>query len=352
MRPVPGQDIVDGEPYPRPLRDTDVSALQEWLQRAGLAGLSKDVTHQAVEARASELAFHPVRGSLEACRWDGTPRVNTWLAAHLGAELTDYTSAVGRMFLVALVARIFEPGCKADYMMILEGPQGAGKSSACRILGGPWFSDALPDIRSGKDVQQHLRGRWLIEVPELFAFGRAETAALKALITRTVERYRPSYGRQEVNEPRQCLFIGTTNKTVYLQDETGARRFWPVRVGAIDLAGLERDRDQLLAEAVHLYRHGAHWWPDAAFEQQHIRPEQEERFEADVWEDEIVAFLTDRSSVTVCEIANRALRLDTPRVSTRDQRRITAILERLGWQRGPRSSSARPWVSPERRHDA
>jgi predicted P-loop ATPase len=251
------------------------------------------------------------------------------------------------MFLVAMTARAFQPGCKADYMLILEGKQGIMKSSACRALAGKWFSDQLPDIGS-KDAAQHLRGKWLIEAAEMHALSRAETTALKAFVTRQEERYRPPYGRLEVIEPRQCVFIGTTNKAVYLKDETGGRRFWPVKCGTIAINELAAHRDQLFAEAAHLFRSGAAWWPDRAFEAEHIAPEQAARFDHDEWEQPIAEWLANKSDVTVSEVAGGALHLDKRSLGTVEQRRIAAILETMGWQRAARAGGRRPWVRAQK----
>jgi len=350
-RPVPGSrgEVVTDQ---RPMTDADTDAVQEWLQQNELRRLGKEVTHQAAEMVAREQGFHPVREFLGGLRWDGTTRIGTWLSYYLGAEPSPYTAEIGRMVLVGLVARVMQPGCKADYMMVLEGPQGAGKSSVCAILGGPWFSDGLPDLAGDQvRVSSYLRGKWLIEVPEMSALGRAETAALKAFITRTEERFIPKYGRAEAVEPRQCLFVGTTNKEAYLRDETGGRRFWPVKVGVIDLAALAHDRDQLLAEAIAAWRQGERWWPDGEFERQHIAPEQEARFEVDAWEQAIGEWLVGRDRCTLLDVARSALFIETPRLGTVDQRRIAVALERLGWV-AKRSNSGRWWQAPGRERDA
>jgi predicted P-loop ATPase len=346
MRPI---DEPSGKFELRVVTDIDVFKMQELMQKIALLRLSRETAQQAVDIVAYAQRFHPVRNYLDSLVWDGTSRLRGWLTSYFGAEPSAYAEQIGRMFLISMVARIYEPGSKVDHMLVIEGQQGELKSSACRVLGSDWFSDNLPDVTNGKDVSQHLRGKWLIEVAEMHAMSRTETALLKSFISRTHERYRPSYGRREVVEPRQCVFIGTTNQEVYLKDSTGGRRFWPIKAGTIRIEALASDRDQLFAEAKRLYHDKVPWWPDRHFEREHIMPQQASRFEADAWEENIAAYLKTKDRVTVGEIAKLALFIETPRIGTADQRRIAAVLEQLGWNRLPVDWQGKRWWSEGKR---
>ncbi|EJL53929.1 putative P-loop ATPase [Rhizobium sp. CF122] len=331
--PLPGSDALSAF-EPRPLTDADVLSVQEWLQTQALPTIGRGVVADAIDLVSRENSFDPICDYLDSVFWDGTPRIENWLHFYLGAEESEYTRAIGKMFLVAMIARAYEPGCQADHLLVLEGAQGTRKSTACRILGGEWFSDSLPDIRNSKAVSQHLRGLWLIELSELSALTRTESEALKAFISRTTERYRPPYGRNEVHEPRRCILIGTTNKDGYLRDETGGRRFWPVRTGRIDSEALAADRDQLFAEAVHFYQQSGCWWPDQEFEAAHSKPEQEGRYEQDAWFAAIADYLSrEHGYVELMSVARNALNFQDKEIGTRDQRRISALLTACGWVR-------------------
>ena len=191
-----------GEAAPRPWTDGDDVRAAEWLQRREL-NVTPMTVSRSVGAVAREITVHPVRDHLGALAWDGVPRIETWVCRYLGAEDTAFNRSVGALWLISAVARIFRPGVKADHMLVLEGPQGARKSTALKILAGEdWFTDELPDLGS-KDAAMHMQGVWIIEIAELDAIGKAEVSRIKAFLTRTTDRFRPPYGRYTIEVPRQ-----------------------------------------------------------------------------------------------------------------------------------------------------
>jgi len=353
---------------PRPWQDADDTRAAEWLQLRGI-NVSPMVVSRAVGAVARERRIHPVRDWLNSLSWDGTPRLETWTSAHLGAEPTRFNHTIGALWMISAVARIFRPGVKADHMLILEGPQGAKKSTAIKVLAGEaWFTDELPEIGS-KDAALHMQGVWIVEIAELDAIGRAEVSRIKAFLTRTTDRFRPPYGRYTVEVPRQCVFAGTVNPDTYLRDETGNRRFWPLRCGTIDIAALARDRDQLWAEAVTRFRAGAIWWIDDPALLAEARDEQDRRYQSDAWDDLIERWLTHETrtmsegypvysaprtesvprpeplaDISMDELFIEALGIEPKGWTRTDQMRVSAYLKRNGWERyQAREGGARAW---------
>jgi predicted P-loop ATPase len=308
----------------------DVQAT-EWLQRNGVP-VGVEITQQAIEAAGHDRAFHPVEDYLNSLAWDGQPRVESWLTGYLGAEKSAYAGAAGQCSLIAAVARILRPGCKVDTVPILEGNQGAGKSSALRVLGGRWFTDEIAELGS-KDAAMQIEGAWLIEISELDAMGKAEVSRIKAFISRTTDRFRPAFGRRVIESPRQCVFWGTTNGETYLKDETGGRRFWPIRTGRIRLDTLERDRDQLFAEAVALFKRGEPWWFRSASLEGEAATQQSGRFNSDPWEERIAEYVADEEFVTVAEVLEDALHLPVSHRTQVHQNRAARCLTTLGFNR-------------------
>ncbi|HEY5658862.1 MAG TPA: VapE domain-containing protein [Myxococcota bacterium] len=337
-------DELEG-PYPRPLRDGDEPRIVRWLE--DVWGLEWPVTkvHQALGSVASRRRFDRVVEYLEGLSWDGKERLDGWLVDFMGAKATPLTQAISARWMISAVARALDPGCQVDHVLVLEGKQGAGKSSALRALcrDKGWFTDQLGDVRS-KEASETLQGPWLVEIAELDALSRAEAHTVKAFLTRVEDRYRPSYGRHVQRRPRRCVFAATTNEQAYLKDATGGRRFWPVDVqGPIRVKAIAAQRDQLWAEAVWRYRQGEAWYLDDDALNIAAQAAQEERFTADEWENVLETWLHEqetkyrlmgtRARITVGDALQQVGLKDSRDWERRHQMRVADILARMGWYR-------------------
>ena len=204
---------------------------------------------------------------------------------------------------------------------------------------------SLPPMHS-KDSADYVRGKWIIEMAELSSITKAEVAVVKGFISRREERFRPAYARSEITYPRQCIFAGTTNKAHYLRDETGNRRFWPVKVGFCDAESLKRDRDQLWSEALRLFNAGEIWWLMGDVARVAAR-QQEQRVAQDAWEAEITIYLEGQVETSCTSVAKEVLGLEMARLDRAVTNRITTILAANGWARsgkftsGPQKDRAR-----------
>lgn len=325
----------------RDWRDGDDLELMDYLFRQYRCSFnSTQHVLNGVALAAARNTYHPLADWLRSLRWDGIDRLTNWLHAYLGAEDNDYIRLVGPMWLRQAVNRALHAGVKADYVLILEGRQGLRKSTALRVLGGDWFSDVPLNLDSQKEAAMSIEGVWIHEVAELDAFNRSESTAIKAFFTRPVDRFRAPFGRRYEDQSRHTVFAGTTNSEEYLKDNTGNRRFWPVRCSAIDIEGLTKDRTQLFAQAFAELQAGKRTYPIYEEEQEIIKPVQQLREISDAWEVKIADYLTDPrhrniKRLTMVEVMEDVLGLDISRVtSTRQQEtKVGAILRKLGWSK-------------------
>jgi len=300
----------------------------------------RENVQDAMHVLCLENSYDPVLDAISAIRWDGKPRLDTWLSYYLGAEDSDLVRAIGRKALIAAVRRLRQPGCKFDSVLVLEGQQGAGKSSALRIIAGSdeAFTDQDMLHLDSKAQQEALAGKWIIELAELAGMRRTDSEKIKAFASRTHDRARGAFARFSKDQPRRCILVGTTNDDDYLNDSTGNRRFWPVRIGSIALDDLKIDRDQLLAEAAHYERGGESLvlpedlWGDAASEAAH-------RLARDPWE-EILADVRPEDEtagdqrISTSKLLGVCLSIAAERQTQAGAKRLAAVMRKLGWE-GP-----------------
>ncbi len=239
----------------------------------------KDVMNDEIQFVAHENTVHPVREYLESLEWDGRERIDHWLFDWANAEITQIgetddgepitnerlISQFGRKFLISAVARVMNSGCKVDTSLILTGKQGAGKSTIFKVLSknAEWFRDSSINVNGGRDAYSLLSGVWIYEFAELQATRTRDAESVKAFLSSCSDSYRPAYAHYDVDVPRQCVFVGTSNETEILRDPTGNRRFWVVRVmDTIDTNEFAKVVDQIWAETLHHYKLGESWWLD------------------------------------------------------------------------------------------
>ncbi len=276
LKDLPWRKITPGTEY---LTDKDDAAIRHYMEKTyNISNVSK--TKDAMDITLTKNSFHPICDYLSKLTWDGEKRLDTLLIDYLGAEDNTYTRAVTRKTLVAAVARVFKPGIKFDYVPVLVGPQGIGKSTVIKKLGRSWYSDSFTTVQ-GKESFEQIQGVWLIEIGELAGLKKAEMETIKHFISKQEDRYRVAYGRRTENFPRQCIFFGTTNNRDFLRDPTGNRRFWPIDLyvhlptkGVFDELTSEVV-DQLWAEAVMLYKDKERLYLDKDLEEQALRVQTE-----------------------------------------------------------------------------
>ncbi len=337
----------------RYLTDANTTSLTAWLSRNYKIDLSDEHTYKAARtvAQGHGNRINSLTDWLDSLRWDASDRIGSrssdgpsWLTTYLGVADTPYTRFVGRVWLVSAIARAYRPGCQADLALILEGQQGrllnqgSGKSSALRILFAEYFSESPLDMHS-KDRFVNLRGVWCQSFDELASFGKTSKEIVKNFITSLYDIYRPPYGRDSVKVDRRCVFSGTLNPKGlgYFEDETGNRRYLPVTCGVVhpvDLEGLARDRELIWAQARELYQSGVKWHPVTDEEKAFCNEEQEQRVEADVWDEPVLRYLRGLSvhTTTMADVLSNALRIEVKdHAKDKAPARVSRILTRLGW---------------------
>jgi putative DNA primase/helicase len=261
-------NLTDGEHW----EDSDDASLRHYIEKVYGITITEKVS-DALTIIERKNRYHPIREYLKGLVWDGTKRAESLLIDYLGAEDSNYTRTVTRKILAAAVARVFQPGIKFDYMLVLVGRQGIGKSHLISLLGKGWYSDSINTVQ-GKEAYEQLQEAWILEMAELSAAKKAEAEAVKHFISKQEDIYRVAYGKRVTKFPRQCVFFGTTNDNEFLKDTTGNRRYWAVKAGVSEIKKslwsqhITKEIDQIWAEAYELYKGGESLYLEGAVEKE------------------------------------------------------------------------------------
>ncbi len=296
--------------------------------------ISKDVFFDIIADIALGNAYHPIKLYLSGLQWDGRPRVARFFIDLAGATDSQLNHSMTQIWFTAAVRRIFEPGADFQELVILEGSQGRGKSTAIRKLcpDVSWYSDDLPLNASPKTVVEQTLGKWIIEASELTGRNH-DIRALKRFLSATTDRTRLAYERLSKDYLRQWIPIGTTNETEYLVDSTGNRRYWPIKIEEFDLDRLTPEyRDQLWAEAVHMHFQGGSLKLDPDLWES-ARREQDKRFNSDPWEDILRNLLPETSCKLAVSSVLDALCIPQERRDRRTSNRVAYIMRKLGFRK-------------------
>lgn len=319
----------------REWNDVDELNLTQFFQRdLGFSKMAVGFIHEAVMVYAHKRKRNEPKNWLSGLVWDKKPRIDKFFVDCMGASNDEYTRTTSKNWWISMVGRVLQPGCKVDSMVVFEGAQGTLKSTALSVIGGKWFTEAHESVTS-KDFFMTLQGRMIVEISELDAFSKAEVNTIKKVITCQNDRFRPPYGRATMDFPRQCVFVGTTNEDTYLRDNTGARRFWPIKISTIDIARIRNEREQLFAEAVERFNSGEIWHevPKEAIKIQEMRRQ------GDEWEWVIAQYMEEHPcgerGITLAEIADKALFIHIEKLDRMIQIRIGRALRAIGYENFP-----------------
>lgn len=322
--------FTDWNGQEREWSDGDDLVLTAYIQRSiGIRRMTDDLVRKAVILFSRTDKRNEPKDWFNTITWDGIPRISKYMTTYLGAVDSPYLQAVSRNWWISMIARVMNPGCQMRHMVILEGKQETGKSKSLATVGGRWYCEAHEDINSN-NFFQILQARLIVEIGELQSFSRAGVTRIKQVVSCSTDRYRAPYARLPQDNPRTCVFVGTTNEDKYLDDPTGSTRFWPVATGFIRIDNIARDREQLYAEAVAAYKAGETYYitpPDETI------TEQESRRRHDEWEEAISEYLIPHRQVTVGDIWKDCLKMEIGRLEKSPQMRIAGILRSLGWIR-------------------